>query len=155
MLAEYPDDTFGRVRSVGLPLHVGGYEPEYRAGPSLGADTHAILAELGYAADDVARLRATGAFGCCGMAADAVRASLPRSSCYVSPALRSVPRMFDRSERRARDRGFAALGERSGPFWGARTRQMFSHIEGPSRWRPSARPIRALPCGLPDRVRSR
>lgn len=63
MLAEYPDDTFGRVRSVGLPLHVGGYEPEYRAGPSLGGDTDAILDELGFTTDDVVRLRATGAFG--------------------------------------------------------------------------------------------
>jgi crotonobetainyl-CoA:carnitine CoA-transferase CaiB-like acyl-CoA transferase len=63
MLAEYPDETFGRVRSVGLPLHVGGYAPEYRAGPPLGGDTDAILAELGYGPVDVARLRAAGAFG--------------------------------------------------------------------------------------------
>jgi crotonobetainyl-CoA:carnitine CoA-transferase CaiB-like acyl-CoA transferase len=63
MLAEYPDETFGRVRSVGLPLHVAGFEPTYRPGPSLGQDTDTILAELGYAADDVARLRAAGAFG--------------------------------------------------------------------------------------------
>ena len=38
MLAEYEDEAFGRVRSVGLPLHVGGFTPEYRAGPGLGAD---------------------------------------------------------------------------------------------------------------------
>ena len=63
MLAEYPDETFGRVRSVGLALHVAGFEPTYRPGPSLGQDTDAILAELGYGADDVARLRAAGAFG--------------------------------------------------------------------------------------------
>jgi crotonobetainyl-CoA:carnitine CoA-transferase CaiB-like acyl-CoA transferase len=63
MLAEYQDETFGRVRSVGLPLHVGGFQPTYRAGPSLGQDTDVILAELGFGADDVARLRAAGAFG--------------------------------------------------------------------------------------------
>ena len=63
MLAEYPDETFGRVRSVGLPLHVAAFAPTYRPGPSLGQDTDAILAELGYGADDVARLRAAGAFG--------------------------------------------------------------------------------------------
>jgi crotonobetainyl-CoA:carnitine CoA-transferase CaiB-like acyl-CoA transferase len=63
MLAEYHDETFGRVRSVGLPLHVGGYQPSYRPGPSLGQDTDAILAELGFSAADEARLRAAGAFG--------------------------------------------------------------------------------------------
>ncbi len=63
MLAEYQDETFGRVRSVGLPLHVGGFEPSYRPGPSLGQDTEAILAELGFAEADVTRLRAAGAFG--------------------------------------------------------------------------------------------
>ena len=63
MLAEYQDETFGRVRSVGLPLHVGGFEPTYRPGPSLGQDTDAILEELGYAPADVARLRDAGAFG--------------------------------------------------------------------------------------------
>jgi crotonobetainyl-CoA:carnitine CoA-transferase CaiB-like acyl-CoA transferase len=63
MLAEYEDETFGRVRSVGLPLRVGGYQPEYRPGPSLGADSDVILSELGYTPRDAARLRAGGAFG--------------------------------------------------------------------------------------------
>jgi crotonobetainyl-CoA:carnitine CoA-transferase CaiB-like acyl-CoA transferase len=63
MLAEYEDDAFERVRSVGLPLHVSGYTPEYRAAPGLGADLDAILAELGYDAPTVQRLRAGGAFG--------------------------------------------------------------------------------------------
>jgi crotonobetainyl-CoA:carnitine CoA-transferase CaiB-like acyl-CoA transferase len=63
MLAEYEDETFGRVRSVGLPLHVGGFEPSYRPGPSLGQDTDAILAELGYGPVDVERLHSAGAFG--------------------------------------------------------------------------------------------
>jgi crotonobetainyl-CoA:carnitine CoA-transferase CaiB-like acyl-CoA transferase len=63
MLAEYDDDTFGRVRSVGLPLHVAGFEPAYRPGPSLGGDTDAILGEHGFSPSDVARLRSAGAFG--------------------------------------------------------------------------------------------
>ncbi len=37
MLAEYEDETFGRVRSVGLPLHVSAAStPAYRAGPGAG-----------------------------------------------------------------------------------------------------------------------
>ncbi|MBX3028937.1 MAG: CoA transferase [Chloroflexi bacterium] len=63
MLAEYADETFGTVRSVGLPLHVEGYAPSYRAGPSLGADTDDLLTGLGYDPDDMARLRDAGAFG--------------------------------------------------------------------------------------------
>ena len=63
MLAEYQDDAFGRVRSVGLPLHISGFMPEYRAGPGLGADLDAVMAELGFDAVAVERLRALGAFG--------------------------------------------------------------------------------------------
>ncbi len=63
MLAEYQDDTFGRVRSVGLPLHVSGYRPEYRPGPDIGGDLAAILGDLGYDADAVEALRTAGAFG--------------------------------------------------------------------------------------------
>ena len=63
MLAEYEDETFGRVRSVGMPLHVSGFQPEYRPGPGIGADQDAILADLGYSPDAVEQLRATGAFG--------------------------------------------------------------------------------------------
>lgn len=63
MLAEYEHPAFGTVRSVGLPLHVGGFTPSYTAGPGLGADTDAILADLGYAPDAIDALRAAGAFG--------------------------------------------------------------------------------------------
>ncbi len=38
MLAAYPHPTLGEVRSVGLPLALGGFEPVYRPGPALGAD---------------------------------------------------------------------------------------------------------------------
>jgi crotonobetainyl-CoA:carnitine CoA-transferase CaiB-like acyl-CoA transferase len=63
MLAEYEHAALGRVRSVATPLHLGGYAPDYRPGPLLGADTDALLAELGYDAGEVAELRASGAFG--------------------------------------------------------------------------------------------
>lgn len=63
MLAEYDHPTFGSVRSVGSPLHLGGHEPVYRAGPGLGSDGGEILAELGYDAQAVGALRKGGAFG--------------------------------------------------------------------------------------------
>lgn len=63
MLAAYEHPSFGNVRSVGLPLTMGGFEPTYTAGPGLGADGDAILRELGYTAATIADLRAAGAFG--------------------------------------------------------------------------------------------
>jgi crotonobetainyl-CoA:carnitine CoA-transferase CaiB-like acyl-CoA transferase len=63
MLAEYPHPSFGEVRSVGLPLTMGGFEPTYRRGPALNGDQPAILAELAYAEDEIDALRAGGAFG--------------------------------------------------------------------------------------------
>jgi len=63
MLAEYEHPTFGTVRSVGLPLTMGGFEPSYAPGPSLDGDGQAILHELGYDEATVASLRAEGAFG--------------------------------------------------------------------------------------------
>jgi crotonobetainyl-CoA:carnitine CoA-transferase CaiB-like acyl-CoA transferase len=63
MLAEYEHPTFGTVRSVGLPLHLGDFTPEYRPGPALGADTDAVLADLGLGSAEIAALRSSGAFG--------------------------------------------------------------------------------------------
>lgn len=63
MLAEYEHPRLGAVRSVGLPLRVGGYEPEYRPGPALGADIESLLAEVGLSATDTAELAERGAFG--------------------------------------------------------------------------------------------
>ena len=63
MLAAFDHPSFGEVRSVGLPLTMGGFEPTYAAGPGLGADSDAILHELGYTPASIAELRAGGAFG--------------------------------------------------------------------------------------------
>lgn len=63
MLAEYEHETFGRVRSIGLPLALSGFEPTYTPAPSLGGDGTAILADLGYAPADLERLVQEGAFG--------------------------------------------------------------------------------------------
>lgn len=63
MLAEYDHPAFGTVRSVGMPLTLGGFEPTYQAGPGLGVDGDAILRDLGLDDAAITRLRAEGAFG--------------------------------------------------------------------------------------------
>ncbi len=50
----------GPVRMLAAPLRVAGAEPPRRAGPALGADTDAILAELGLAPAEIADLRTRG-----------------------------------------------------------------------------------------------
>jgi crotonobetainyl-CoA:carnitine CoA-transferase CaiB-like acyl-CoA transferase len=66
MLAAYPHPSLGEVRSVGLPITLGDFEPTYRPGPGLGADGEAILADLGYSDAEIAGLRTAGAFGASG-----------------------------------------------------------------------------------------
>jgi crotonobetainyl-CoA:carnitine CoA-transferase CaiB-like acyl-CoA transferase len=63
MLAEYEHPAFGLVRSVGLPLAVGGYAPTYRPAPDLNGEAAEILAELGYDAAAQTVLARRGAFG--------------------------------------------------------------------------------------------
>jgi crotonobetainyl-CoA:carnitine CoA-transferase CaiB-like acyl-CoA transferase len=63
MLAEYEHPSFGTVRSVGLPLTMGGFDPSYARGPGLGSDGDAILRELGYGPGEISDLRAAGAVG--------------------------------------------------------------------------------------------
>jgi crotonobetainyl-CoA:carnitine CoA-transferase CaiB-like acyl-CoA transferase len=80
MLAEYDHPSFGRVRSVGLPLHLGDFEPDYRPGPLLGADTEDVLAEAGVDAATIAAWRAAGAFGARGTKVSEAREDVPAAS---------------------------------------------------------------------------
>jgi crotonobetainyl-CoA:carnitine CoA-transferase CaiB-like acyl-CoA transferase len=50
----------GRMRVLANPIKVDGRRLPNRAGPALGADTDALLAEVGYDAGDVERLRTSG-----------------------------------------------------------------------------------------------
>jgi crotonobetainyl-CoA:carnitine CoA-transferase CaiB-like acyl-CoA transferase len=63
MLAEYAHERLGRVRSIGLPLAVSGYQPRYAPGPTMGADTQAIGRSLGYDERELMELAHRGAFG--------------------------------------------------------------------------------------------
>jgi crotonobetainyl-CoA:carnitine CoA-transferase CaiB-like acyl-CoA transferase len=63
MLVEYEHPGLGTVRSVGLPISVGEYAPEYRRGPRLGEDGNSLLAQLGYSEAAIAALSERGAFG--------------------------------------------------------------------------------------------
>lgn len=63
MLACYPHPVFGSVSSVGTPFTLGGFEPQYRAGPRLDADRPDLLAELGYDEAAITDLESGGAFG--------------------------------------------------------------------------------------------
>jgi crotonobetainyl-CoA:carnitine CoA-transferase CaiB-like acyl-CoA transferase len=62
MLADYDHPGLGRVRSVGLPVAVGGYAPEYKRGPRLG-ENMAVLEALGYSSAQIGALAERGAFG--------------------------------------------------------------------------------------------
>jgi crotonobetainyl-CoA:carnitine CoA-transferase CaiB-like acyl-CoA transferase len=78
MLAEYEHPTFGTVRSVGLPLTMGGFDPSYARGPALGSDGDDILTGLGFSAAAIDDLRSAGAFGAAGApAAEPDEADLP------------------------------------------------------------------------------
>jgi formyl-CoA transferase len=64
MLLEMEHATLGSVRVVGSPLHLSETGAQLRRpAPRLGADSGEVLAELGYGADEVAALRATGVIG--------------------------------------------------------------------------------------------
>ncbi|HUE30849.1 MAG TPA: CoA transferase, partial [Verrucomicrobiae bacterium] len=55
---EHP--RFGRLREVGCPIKVAGVAPAYAPAAPLGADTAAVLAEVGVDAAELASLRARG-----------------------------------------------------------------------------------------------
>lgn len=63
MLTTYSHAVLGAVTTVGLPIKVSGFTPEYRPGPRLNGDGDALLKEAGYAEPEVDALRKRGAFG--------------------------------------------------------------------------------------------
>jgi crotonobetainyl-CoA:carnitine CoA-transferase CaiB-like acyl-CoA transferase len=63
MLAEYEHERLGTVRSVGLPIHVGRFQPTYRRGPTLAEDQDDVLRSVGYDDEAIEALAVGGAFG--------------------------------------------------------------------------------------------
>jgi crotonobetainyl-CoA:carnitine CoA-transferase CaiB-like acyl-CoA transferase len=63
LLIETEHPVFGTVQQLGSPVRVGAEAPVHRRAPQRHEDGPAILAELGYDDQDVARLEAAGAFG--------------------------------------------------------------------------------------------
>jgi crotonobetainyl-CoA:carnitine CoA-transferase CaiB-like acyl-CoA transferase len=60
MVVEVEHPVFGVLREIGCPIKVAGAAPRYRAGAALGADTDAVLAEVGVTGAELAGLRARG-----------------------------------------------------------------------------------------------
>jgi len=50
----------GSIKALKPPFNLSGFEPKMGAVPALGEHTRALLAELGYAQDEIERLSATG-----------------------------------------------------------------------------------------------
>jgi formyl-CoA transferase len=61
MVVEMQHPELGRVKALGNPVKMSKSPPQLRTvAPALGADTDAILKELGYPGDDIATLRGKG-----------------------------------------------------------------------------------------------
>jgi crotonobetainyl-CoA:carnitine CoA-transferase CaiB-like acyl-CoA transferase len=60
MIVDVEHPVFGVLRQVGSPIKIGGVRPRYRAASALGADTDAVLDEIGVDATERARLRDAG-----------------------------------------------------------------------------------------------
>ena len=57
LLVEVPDPIVGKLKMVGSPIKMEGHEPVYGPLPNLGADTEAILKDLGYSDAQIKELR--------------------------------------------------------------------------------------------------
>jgi crotonobetainyl-CoA:carnitine CoA-transferase CaiB-like acyl-CoA transferase len=58
MIVTVDHPIFGVLREIGCPIKVSGTAPRYRPGAALGADTAAVLGEVGVEAEELAALRA-------------------------------------------------------------------------------------------------
>jgi crotonobetainyl-CoA:carnitine CoA-transferase CaiB-like acyl-CoA transferase len=63
MIVETEHPRYGTLRTIASPVRVGDEAMAHRRAPNRNEDADAVLAELGYAADHIERLRAEGAFG--------------------------------------------------------------------------------------------
>ena len=60
MVVDVEHPVFGRIREVGCPIKIDGVTPRYEAAAPLGADTAALLREIGIGPDAVDALRTRG-----------------------------------------------------------------------------------------------
>jgi crotonobetainyl-CoA:carnitine CoA-transferase CaiB-like acyl-CoA transferase len=60
MIVEVVHPVFGALRQVGCPIKLDGAEPRYAPASALGADTAALLAEVGVGGAELAALRTRG-----------------------------------------------------------------------------------------------
>ncbi|MFN8544366.1 MAG: CoA transferase [Candidatus Binatia bacterium] len=60
MVIEVSHPIFGTLRETGCPIKIAGVTPRYAPASALGADTDALLAEVGVGAVELADLRARG-----------------------------------------------------------------------------------------------
>ena len=60
MIVAVDHPRFGALRELGCPIKMDGVTPRYEPGAPLGADTAALLAEVGVGAAELAALRARG-----------------------------------------------------------------------------------------------
>jgi crotonobetainyl-CoA:carnitine CoA-transferase CaiB-like acyl-CoA transferase len=60
MVVEVAHPAFGALREIGCPIKVDDLAPRYEPGAALGADTQAILAEIGVGGAELEALRARG-----------------------------------------------------------------------------------------------